>query len=139
MEVVSLTPGSPLCRAFENDEMLIYAWISDLSGCYFNGIITGGELAARVAWQLDPPWCSEKGVVGIVTLETLHRYRRQGFAQKLVNFVRSKFPDRPVVFEVNTPWAYHFWQRYNPVSLGRGRGHSTLLKLIPLGQNKEAI
>lgn len=139
MEVISLTPSSPLCRDFERDEMLTYAWISDLTGCSFSGIIVNGELVARVAWQVDPPWCPEKGVVGIVTLETLHKYRRQGIAQKLVSFIRGKYPERPVVFEVNTPWAYHFWQRYNPVSMGRGRGHSSLYKLMPLGQNREAI
>ncbi|MFZ5652003.1 MAG: GNAT family N-acetyltransferase [Bacillota bacterium] len=139
MEVISLTPSSPLCRDFENDDMLTYAWISDLTGCSFNGIVINGELAARVAWQNDPSWCPEKGVVGIVTLETLHRYRRQGIAQKLVSFIRSKFPDKPVVFEVNTPWAYHFWQRYNPVSMGRGRGHSSLYKLMPPGRSREAI
>ncbi|MFZ5642455.1 MAG: hypothetical protein ACOY46_02545 [Bacillota bacterium] len=139
MEVISITPSSPLCRDFENDEMLTYAWITDLTGCQFNGILANGVLAARVAWQVDPSWCSEKGVVGIVTLETLHRYRRHGYAQILVEYVRSRFPDRPLVFEVNTPWAYHFWQRYSPVSLGRGRGHSTLLKIMSLGKSLEAI
>ncbi len=139
MEVISLTPSSPLCRAFENDEMLTYAWISDLTGCIFNGILYNGELAARVAWQLDPPWCSEKGVMGLVTLETVHKYRRHGYAQILVEYIRGKFPDKPLVFEVNTPWAYHFWQRYKPETMGRGRGHSTLLRLCPLGQNREAI
>jgi hypothetical protein len=139
MELISITPSSPLCREFENDEMLNYAWISDLTGCSFNGILSDGELAARMAWQLDPSWCAEKGVVGIVSLETLHRFRRLGYAQVLVEYLRRKFPDRPVVLEVNTPWAYHFWQRYNPVSLGKGRGHSTLLRLMPLGENREAI
>jgi len=139
MEVISITPSSPLCREFENDEMLNYAWISDLTGCSFNGILSNGELAARMSWQLDPPWCKEKGVVGIVSLETLYKFRRLGFAQVLVDYVRVRFPHSPVVFEVNTPWAYHFWERYNPVSLGRGRGHSTLLKLMPLGKNREAI
>lgn len=139
MDVISITPGSPLCRDFEKDEMLTFAWISDLTGCSFNGILANGELAARVAWQLNPSWCPETGVVGIVTLETLHKFRRNGFAQKLVDHIRGKFPEMPVVFEVNTPWAFYFWQRYNPVTLGRGRGHSTLLKLMPLGKNKEAI
>jgi len=139
MEIISITPVSSLCRAFENDELLNFAWICDLTGCKFNGILENGELAARVAWQLDPPWCGEKGVVGIVTLETLHRYRRRGFAQVLVDFVRDKFSDRPVVFEINTPWAYHFWQRYNPKTLGSGRGHSSLLRLSPLVENREVI
>ena len=139
MQVVSITPGSPLCRDFENDEMLNYAWISDLTGCSFNGVVANGILAARVAWQVDPTWHSEKGVVGIVTLETLHRFRRHGYAQVLVDFVRSRFPDYPVVFEVNTPWAYHFWQRYKPETLGKGRGHSTLLKIMPLEKSKAAM
>ncbi|MCL5935099.1 MAG: GNAT family N-acetyltransferase [Firmicutes bacterium] len=139
MEIISITPSSPLCRAFEDDELLNYAWICDLTGCNFNGIMGNGELAARVAWQLDPPWYSEKGVVGIVTLETLYRYRRRGYAQELVNYVRGRFPDRPVVLEINTPWAYHFWQRYKPDTMGRGRGHSTLLRLVPLTKNREAI
>jgi len=139
MEVISLTPSSPLCHAFENDEMLTYAWISDLTGCIFNGILANGELAARVAWQLDPPWCPERGVMGMVTLETLHKYRRHGYAQVLVDHIRGKFPDKPLVFEVNTPWAYHFWLRYKPETVGRGRGHSTLLRLEPLGVKREAI
>ena len=139
MDVIGITPSSPLCREFENDEMLNYAWISDLTGCSFNGVLANGVLAARMAWQLDPPWCGEKGVVGVVSLETLHRFRRMGYAQVLVEYLRSRFPDRPVVFEVNTPWAYHFWQRYNPDTLGRGRGHSTLLKVMPAGKNREAI
>lgn len=133
MEVVSITPSSPLCRTFEDDDLLNYAWTSDLIGCNFNGILEDGELAARIAWQLDPPWCPEKGVVGIVSVETLPRFRKRGYAQTLVDYVRGKFPDRPVVFELNTPWAYQFWKRYQPDFLGRGRGISTLMKLLPLG------
>ncbi|MFZ5634754.1 MAG: GNAT family N-acetyltransferase [Bacillota bacterium] len=139
MEIISITPSSPLCRAFENDELLNYAWISDMIGCNFHGVLENGELVARIAWELDPPWCPEKGVVGIVSVETLTSYRRNGYAQVLVDYVRGRFPDRPVVFEVNTPWAFHFWQRYKPDTIGRGRGASTLLKLAPLGSKKEAI
>ncbi len=133
MEIISITPSSPLCRIFENDELLNFAWTSDLIGCSFNGVVDGGELAARIAWQLDPPWCPEKGVVGIVSVETLPRYRRRGYAQVLVEYVRSMFPKRAVVFEVNTPWAYQFWKQYQPDILGRGRGISMLMRLIPLG------
>lgn len=132
MEIISITPSSPLCRTFENDEMLNYAWISDLIGCHFNGVVENGELAARIAWQIDPPWCPEKGVVGIVSLETLTKYRRKGYAQVLVDHVRKRYPDRPVVFELNTPWAYEFWKRYEPNFLGRGRGASTLMKINPM-------
>ncbi|MFZ5597363.1 MAG: GNAT family N-acetyltransferase [Bacillota bacterium] len=139
MEIVSLTPSSPLCRVFEDDEMLSYAWISDLTGCSFTGIVVNGELVARGAWQLDPPWCREKGILGIVTLETLHKHRRKGYAQVLVNHIREKFPALPVVIEVNTPWAYHFWERYKPEILGRGRGHSTLLKLPSLESDRKEI
>lgn len=133
MEVISITPSSPLCRTFEDDQLLSFAWISDLLDCNFNGILDNGELAARIAWQLDPPWCPEKGVVGIVSVETLPRYRRRGYARALVDYVRMKFPDRPVVFELNTPWAFQFWKRYEPDCLGRGRGYSSLMKLLPLG------
>lgn len=138
MEIVSITPSSPLCLAFENDELLNYAWISDMIGCNFHGVLEAGELVARIAWQVDPPWCIEKGVVGIVTLETLACHRRHGYAKLLVDYVRSRLPELPVVLEVNTPWAFLFWQRYQPVTLGRGRGASTLLKLAPLA-DKEVI
>jgi predicted acetyltransferase len=133
MEVISITPSSPLCRTFETDEMVSFAWISDLIGCNFNGILDEGELASRIAWQLDPPWCPEKGVVGIVTVETLPKFRKRGYARALVDFVRSKYPNLPVVFELNTPWAYQFWKRYDPDCLGRGRGISMLMKLLPMG------
>jgi len=133
MEVISITPSSPLCRTFEDDDLLSFAWISDLIGCFFNGVLEDGELAARIAWQLDPPWCPEKGVVGIVTVETRPKFRRQGCAKMLVDFVRGRFPDRPVVFELNTPWAFQFWKQYDPNCIGRGRGFSSLMKLIPLG------
>jgi hypothetical protein len=139
MEIVSITPGSPLCRIFEEDEMLNFSWNCDLSGCAFNGVLGNGELVSRMAWQLDPPWCKEKGVVGIVSLETLYRYRRHGYAQRLVGYIRDLFPDKPVVLEVNTPWAYLFWQRYKPITLGRGRGHSTLLRIASLEMEKKAI
>lgn len=132
MEVISITPSSPLCRTFENDELLSYAWISDLIGCSFNGVLVDGELAARIAWQIDPPWCQEKGVVGVVTVETLPRYRRNGYAQVLVDYVRGRHPERPLVFEMNTPWAFQFWKRYKPDCIGRGRGVSSLMKLVPL-------
>lgn len=133
MEVISITPSSPLCRPFEDDDLLSFAWVSDLIGCSFNGVLDNGELAARIAWQVDPPWCPEKSVVGIVSVETLPRYRGKGYAQALVDYVRGKFPERPVVFELNTPWAYQFWKRYQPDCLGRGRGVSTLMKLLPMG------
>ncbi len=133
MELISITPSSPLCRTFEDDEMLSFAWISDLIGCNFNGVLENGELVSRIAWQLDPPWCPEKGVVGIVSVETRPKYRRRGYASALVDYVREKFPDRPVVFELNTPWAYQFWKNYDPGYIGRGRGISTLMKLLPLG------
>lgn len=139
MEIISLTPNSPYCRAFENDVMLSFAWISDLSGCSFNGILVDGVLAARVAWQLDPPWCKEKGVVGIVTIETLHKFRRRGYAQVLVDFVRNKNPEKYVVFEVNSPFSFQFWKRYKPVSLGRGRGHASLFKIAPAKPISNAV
>lgn len=139
MDIISLTPNSPYCKAFENDMMLNFAWISDLSGCYFHGILKDGVLAARAAWQLDPPWCNEKGVVGIVSIETLHKFRRQGNAQLLVDFIRNKYPERAVVFEVNNPFSYQFWKRYQPVSLGRGRGHASLFKISPLRPISNAV
>lgn len=139
MDIINLTPNSPYCMDFEDDDLLNFAWISDLSGCSFNGILFKGVLVSRMAWQIDPPWCAENGVVGIATLETLHKYRCQGYARELVNFIRGKFPDMPLVIEVNNPFSYQFWSRYKPVLLGRGRGHASLFKVSPLRQISNAV
>ena len=139
MEIISITPSSPYCLAFENDELLNFAWITDLSGCSFCGILVDGVLVSRMAWQTDPPWCAEKGVVGVATLETLHKHRCHAYARELVNFIRGKFPDKPLVIEVNNPFSYQFWSRYSPVSLGRGRGYASLFKVTSLHQVSNAV
>lgn len=132
MKIIRLTPHSPYCKEFENEALLHFSWLGDMSGLHFHGVLVEGTLVARVAWQLDPGWCSEPGVLGIATLETLPRFRCQGFGQALVNYLRAAYPEKPVVFEVNSPFAFHFWQRYRPVYLGRGRGAASLYKIPPL-------
>ncbi|GBF32619.1 hypothetical protein DCCM_0815 [Desulfocucumis palustris] len=139
MEIISITPHSPYCLDFENDDLLSFAWISDFSGCNFTGIVENGVLVCRMAWEMDPHWCQEKGVVGVATLETLHKYRCQGYAKKLVDYIRGSFPEMPLVLEVNSPISFRFWSRYNPVSLGRGRGHASLFKVAPLGHISNAV
>jgi len=134
MEIISLTPNSPYCRDFEDDNLLSFAWISDLSGCRFNGVLVDGVLVARMAWQVNPSWCPEKNVVGIVSLETLHKFRCRGYGKVLVEYLRSTFPSLSMAFEINTPFAHNYWQRYQPHPLGKGRGNSYLWLLPPLSK-----
>lgn len=133
MQIITLTPSSPYCLEFEEEEFVQFAWISNLNDCSFLGVIESGILVSRMAWQLDPPWGKgEKGVVGIASIETLYHYRCQGYAKALVEYIHEQYPDKPLVMEINNPFAFLFWSRYSPETLSSGRANSFLYKISPL-------
>lgn len=138
MEMVKLTPGSPYCVQFEKDALLCFAWNLDLSHCNFNGLVVDGVLVARIAWEENPGWGKYENAVGIVSLETHYKYRCKGYGQFMVDYIRRKFSTRPVVLEINSPFAFQFWRRYNPINLGRGRGHASVFMLPPYDQDVRA-
>lgn len=133
MKIISLTPNSPYCVEFEQEEFVQFAWISNLSDCKFTGVLEDGILVSRMAWQMDPPWGKEeRGVIGIASLETLYQYRCRGYGKALVDYIRAQYPGLPLVLEINNPFAFKFWSRYKPQVLGKGRAHNYVYKIAPL-------
>ncbi len=139
MQIISLTPNSPYCLAFEEEEFVQYPWITDLSDCFFLGILADGILVSRMAWQYDPPWGKgQKEVLGIASIETLLAYRGNGYASHLVAHIRNLNPDRPLLMEINNPFAFGFWNRYPIEFLGASRANAFLYRLPSLKAEMEA-
>ncbi len=133
MQIINLTPSSPYCLAFEEEEFIQFPWVINLSDCFFLGILEDGILVSRMAWQYDPPWGKgQKDVIGIASIETLLAYRGNGYASQLVAYIRNLNPDKPLLVEINNPFAFGFWNRYPIEVLGPSRANAFLYRLPAL-------